>query len=589
MKKKPNNLKTLLFLIVALIGVSFFAYNLFFNNDQPDDPPIYSEVQEKVADGQIKSLEILPLTQSIEVTEKKDDKKYVVGFPTSEGKQGLGSLLETAEKNNVQVSSKPIDNSRTILAYLTNIFPILLLVGVLIFFAYSQGLLGNKVNVEPITSNVKFNDVAGCGEAVEELQEVRQFLADPNRFESLGATVPKGILLYGPPGTGKTLLAKAVANEAGIPFFACAGSDFTEMYVGVGAKRVRSIFKKAKKIAPSIIFIDELDAVGGKRTSDGDGGSREANNTLMQILNEMDGFSVSENPVIVMAATNRTEALDQALVRPGRFDRHIAVDPPDRYGREQILEVHSRNKPLSEDVDLQRIAIQTSGMTGADLALLLNEAALLAARRGGDNINRLDIDNAFLRIVAGAEKQHRSLSEDERQRIAYHETGHAIVREFLKGSDVVHKISIIPRGKSGGQTIYVSEEDVFLHSQDQLKDKIASLLAGRAAEEIIFNEISSGAADDLQRASALANQMYSSLGMGKTLGLRVKTDELHLSDIEQRELDSEIKDLLQNEYQRAKQLITDQEDALISISQALLEEEVMDRERFLELLEKTNI
>jgi cell division protease FtsH len=589
MKKKPNNIKTLLLLIVALIGVSFFAYNLFFDNSKPEEPPVYSELQEKVANDEIKSLEILPLTQSIEVTEKKDDKQYIVGFPTTEGKQGLGALIESAEENDVQVSSKPINNSRTVLAYLTNIFPILLLVGVLIFFAYSQGLLGNKVNVEPITSNVRFKDVAGCGEAVEELQEVRQFLADPHRFESLGATVPKGILLYGPPGTGKTLLAKAVANEADIPFFACAGSDFVEMYVGVGAKRVRSIFKKAKKMAPSIIFIDELDAVGGKRSTGGDGGTREADNTLIQILNEMDGFSVSENPVIVMAASNRAESLDKALVRPGRFDRHIAVDPPDRYGREEILKVHSRNKPLAEDVDLQRIAIQTSGMTGADLSLLLNEGALLAARRGGDSINRMDIDNAFMRIVAGAEKQHRSLSEAERQRIAYHEAGHAIVREFLKGSDVVHKISIIPRGKSGGQTIYVSEEDVFLHSQDELKDKIASLLAGRAAEEIIFNEISSGAADDLQRASALANQMYSSLGMGKTLGLRVKTDELHLSDIEQRELDSEIKDLLQNEYQRAKELITEQESALKSISQALLEEEVMDRERFLELLEKTNI
>jgi len=575
-------------ILLMILGGLFLLHQQQHHHKAPDVS--YTALQHRIAADEVKSLEVLPESQAVQVTEKDSAvPEYEVGIPAKSGSSGLNGLISTAEAHGVIVSSKPIskDSGSSLLITFLRFLPTLIVFAILGAVAYSMGLLGNRFKVASATSDVSFSDVAGCGEAVEELEDVRSFLADPRRFEALGARVPKGVLLYGPPGTGKTLLAKAVANEAGIPFFPASGSEFVEMYAGLGARRVRHLFAQAKKQAPSIIFIDELDAVGSTRGAGaGDGASREADQTLVEILRQMDGFEVSEHPVIVIGATNRLQALDSALTRPGRFDRHIAIDPPDKRGRLDVLKVHARGKALDKDVDLENLAVQTSGMNGAELALLLNEAALLAARRKAGCITSADIDDAYFRVIAGAKKQHRSMNEEERRRVAYHETGHALVRELLKGSDVVHKISIIPRGASGGQTIYVSEEDVFLHSVSDLEDMLAALLAGRAAEEIIFKEISSGAADDLERASDLGEKMLSRLGMGDTLGLRVNLpDKITLSDIERQSLDTELKQLLADQYHRASALLSDHRKEMERIADALLEEETLDRPRFLELLD----
>ena len=561
-------------LVVAAVGILIGR-----GGEKEPETVSFSKVLQNIRSEKVQEIEIIP-SRALATIQYKNNKERATGIP---GEAGTRQLLRLAESQGVQVRSEPIPGEGP-LAVVSRILPPLLLVGILVgLLAYQMGWF-SRSRVEESSTGVSFDDVAGCGEAIEELQDVRSFLRDPEKFESLGARVPKGVLLYGPPGTGKTLLAKAVASEAGIPFYSSSGSEFVEMFAGLGAKRVRQLFRQAKRSAPSIIFIDELDAVGGHRSSGGgDGGTREADQTLLQILKEMDGFDVSSDPVIVIGATNRISSLDTALVRPGRFDRHISIDPPDRRGRLEVLEVHARDKKIDTTVDLEALASQTAGMTGADLALVLNEAALLAARNDHETILPVDIDDAYFRVVAGAKKQHRLFSDKERETVAFHEAGHALVGENLPGSEKLHKVSIIPRGQSGGQTLYVSEEDVFLHSRSQLEDRICGLLAGRAAEEIFIGEISTGAGDDLHRASQIADKMVTELGMSNALGLR-SVGEGQLPSALQDRAEEEMRLLLDTQYKRAQKILENNPDTVRAISQALLREETLDRERFLEII-----
>jgi cell division protease FtsH len=439
---------------------------------------------------------------------------------------------------------------------------------------------GRQMKIQPVTSKVSFRDVAGCGEVVQELSDIRDFLKNPKKYKALGARVPKGVMLYGPPGTGKTLVAKAIASEAGIPFFSVSGSDFVEMYVGRGAARIRSLFKLAKKQSPCIIFIDELDAVGRARGGAGDGGSREADQTLNQLLVEMDGFEVQEHPIIIIGASNRLDVLDPALLRPGRFDRHISVDAPDRAGRLDVLRIHATGKAFAADVNLEALAAKTTGMSGAELANVLNEAALMAARRSASEITQDDLEDGFVRAIAGAKKQNRTLSGRERIAVAYHEAAHALSAELLDSPQKVEQISILPRGNAAGFMIYSNDEDVLLEARSHLDARLVCLLAGRAAEEIVVGDVTTGAGDDLKRATHLVTQMVTKLGMGTSIGLYVVQDGKDMP----KEARDEVTALLEERYQAAKDLLNKHRPLLDRVAQVLLDEETIVRERFLVLI-----
>jgi cell division protease FtsH len=442
-------------------------------------------------------------------------------------------------------------------------------------------------------TGITFGDVAGCEEAKYELQEVVDFLKNPDRYKSIGASIPKGVLLVGPPGTGKTLLAKAVAGEAHAPFFSLSGSDFVEMFVGVGAARVRDLFQQAKAKAPCIIFIDELDAIGRQRGVHVGAVNDEREQTLNQLLVELDGFAANAG-VIVLAATNRPDVLDRALLRPGRFDRQVVVDAPDIDGREAILKVHVRGKPLAAEVDLRRVARATAGFSGADLANAVNEAALLAARRHGRQIRQKDLEEAVEKVVAGPERKSRRLGEEEKRRVAYHETGHALVAAYSRLADPVHKISVIPRGRAAlGYTLQVPTGDRFLMTRSQLLERIRGLLGGRAAEDIVFGEVTTGAENDLEHATALARQMVCIFGMSETVGLarcaqkqngylQVVEGVFHLDCSEQtaREVDGEVKQILSATYNEAKRILLDHREDLERVTNRLLQDETIDAETF---------
>ncbi|MCX7824805.1 MAG: ATP-dependent zinc metalloprotease FtsH [Verrucomicrobiae bacterium] len=448
-------------------------------------------------------------------------------------------------------------------------------------------------------TGVTFADVAGCDEAKLELQEVVDFLKNPKRYQALGAKIPKGVLLVGPPGTGKTLLAKAIAGEADVPFFSISGSDFVEMFVGVGAARVRDLFQQGKAHAPCIIFIDELDAIGRQRGVHLGAVNDEREQTLNQLLVEMDGFEPNAG-VIVLAATNRPEILDRALLRPGRFDRQVIVDAPDLDGREAILKVHTRGKPLTSDVDLRRIAAATPGFSGADLANVINEAALLAARRAAKAVTQRDLEEAVEKVVAGPQRRSRRLSEEQKRRVAYHEVGHALVAAYSEHADPVHKISIVPRGRAAlGYTLQLPTEDQFLLTQSELNDRLAGLLGGRAAEETVFGEVSSGAENDLERATALARQMVGLFGMSEKVGLAhcaqkpgaflsggdgLLQTQRDCSEQTAREMDEEVKRLLDDAYRRAKQILSERRDQLETVARELLQRETLDGDAFRQLL-----
>lgn len=444
---------------------------------------------------------------------------------------------------------------------------------------------------------VTFKDVAGLGEAVEELSEIKEFLENPSKFQKMGAKIPKGVLLFGPPGTGKTLLARAVAGEAGVPFYSISGSDFVEMFVGVGASRVRDLFEQAKQSAPAIVFVDEIDAVGRQRGAGLGGGHDEREQTLNQLLVEMDGFDATTG-VIMIAATNRPDILDPALLRPGRFDRQIVVDRPDLKGRIGILKVHCKNKPLDEGVEVEVLARRTPGFTGADLANLVNEAALLAARYSKNKISMKELEDSIDRVVAGPEKKTRLIGDKEKRMIAYHEAGHALVAHLLPNADPVHKISIIPRGRSLGYTLTLPIEDKYLVTRSELIDDLAMLLGGRVAEEIVFNEVTTGDQNDIERATKTARQMVCEYGMSDKLGpltLGHKQDQVFLgrdfashtdySDRVAYEIDSEIRRLIDEAYQEAQRLLTEYRERLDRIAEALIEKETVEKEVLEVLLE----
>ena len=482
----------------------------------------------------------------------------------------------------------------------TLLFSVLPTVIMLVVFIYFMRRMGSQngqamsfgktkaLTAEGERPKVKFSDVAGIDEAVEELQEVRDFLSEPERYRKMGAKIPHGVLLVGPPGTGKTLLAKAVAGEAGVPFFSISGSDFVEMFVGVGASRVRDLFKQAKEAAPCIIFIDEIDAVGRQRGAGLGGGHDEREQTLNQLLVEMDGFE-DNSAVILIAATNRPDILDPALLRPGRFDRRVTVDRPDVSGRQKILGVHAANKPLASDVDLERIAKITPGFTGADLANLMNESALLAARRRKEKVGRDEVEEAMERVRAGPERKSRVMSQKEREVIAFHESGHALVGHVLENSDPIHKISIIARGQALGYTMQVPEQDHFLSSRDEMLDQIAVLLGGRTAEELFCGDITTGASNDLERATKIAREMVTRYGMSEELGTQVFGEAQHevflgrdyaqkndYSAETAKRIDDEIERIMREAHDRARKVLSARGDQMRTMAKVLLERETVE-------------
>ena len=566
----------------------------------------YSQFVKELNAGHVKILQIRNSTQGGEISsatiqgELENGQRFltygldVTGLPDKATAMGITVTVEAPQKNN------------WVMTFMTSLFPTLLLIGVWVYFMNNMQPGGSRamtfgkskaklfLDTKP---KATFADVAGCDEAKEELQEVIQFLKDPEKFKKLGAKVPRGVLLVGSPGTGKTLLAKAAAGEANVPFFSASGSDFVEMFVGVGAARVRDLFEQAKKYQPCIIFIDEMDAVGRHRGAGLGGGHDEREQTLNQLLTEMDGFGANEG-IIIIAATNRPDILDPALLRPGRFDRHIVVDKPDIKGREEILKVHMKDKKFADDVDVGILARRTPGLVGADLENLVNEAALLAARHDKEKIEMQDLEEGIERVMAGTERKSRLISEHEKKIIAYHETGHAIVAKILPGADPVHKISIIPRGHAAlGYTLQLPEEDKFLMSKSELMNRITILLSGRISEEIIFGDITSGAANDIERATQLAQQMVTQLGMSEKLGLvklgkqreeiflgRDISEERTYSDEIAYEIDKEVKTIIDTCYENAKEILTLRRGLMNKIANVLLEREVLDAEEFEKLM-----
>lgn len=525
----------------------------------------------------------------------KGNTDALVSFKSSyAGTDNLADLMVEHPKVTYTVDTSSDDMVDTILF---GVLPTVILVCVLVYFMRQmQGQNGQAMNfgktkaktTEETRPKVKFKDVAGVDEAVEELKEIRDFLAEPERFHKLGARIPRGVLLVGPPGTGKTLLAKAVAGEAGVPFFSISGSDFVEMFVGVGASRVRDLFKQAKAAAPAIIFIDEIDAVGRQRGAGLGGGHDEREQTLNQLLVEMDGFEQNE-AVILIAATNRPDILDPALLRPGRFDRQVTVDRPDVKGREQIIRVHAEGKPLAGDIDFGTLAKLTPGFTGADLMNLMNEAALLAARRHRPNISMNEIEEAMERVIAGPERKSRVMTEKERKTIAYHESGHALVGHVLENSDPVHKISIISRGQALGYTLQLPEEDHFLNTRNGMLDQIAVLLAGRTAEELFCDDITTGASNDLERATKMARQMVTRLGMSDALGTQVFGEAQHqvflgrdyadhqdYSAETAKRIDDEVERIMREAHVRARRVLEEYRDRMVTMATVLLARETVE-------------
>jgi cell division protease FtsH len=593
--------RSALFPLVIIAALVWLALQTLGSHSQKNVPfTTYKFINAVNTDpGGVQNVVIDPNKQSISAT--------VGGQPISihYGSQNAEANLETLmAKNQVDFNSKGVGSSPW-WSILSSLLPFVLLLGFWIFLMNQVQGGGSKVmsfgksrakRMTPDAPKIGFKDVAGVDEAVEELQEIKEFLENPKKFQALGARIPKGVLLYGPPGTGKTLLARAVAGEAGVPFFSISGSDFVEMFVGVGASRVRDLFEQAKQASPCIVFVDEIDAVGRHRGAGLGGGHDEREQTLNQLLVEMDGFEMKDN-IILIAATNRPDILDPALLRPGRFDRQIVVDRPDRIGRRKILEVHTKGKPLAPEIDLDTLASGTPGFTGADLSNLVNEAALLAARRGKKIVEQDELEEGIMRVVAGPEKKARLLSEHERKITAYHEMGHALVGHFLEHTDPVHKITIVSRGQALGLTISLPTEDKYLTTRTALMHQMGMTLGGRAAEEIVFHEVTTGAANDLERVTQTAKQMIMRFGMSEKLGPRVLGRnfdqpflgrdygaEADYSEEIAREIDDEIRRVIEEAHELALAVLREHMDELHKISAILIERETIDRDQYERLL-----
>ncbi|APR08030.1 ATP-dependent zinc metalloprotease FtsH [Lentilactobacillus parabuchneri] len=621
MNSNKNGLfKNSLFYIVIFLLIMGVIYFFNGNTNQTTSQEIQSsQFVKDLKDDKVKNFSVQPnggvykvtgtyrngqkvQVQSGLIGGNQTQSKEVTKFTTTvlENNSSIAEITKAAQSHNVKMNAKPEESSGFWVNLLVYVLPLLLFIW---FFYMMMGRAGGqgggngkvmsfgKSKAKPADSKqnkVRFSDVAGEEEEKQELVEVVEFLKDPRKFTTLGATIPHGVLLEGPPGTGKTLLAKAVAGEAGVPFYSISGSDFVEMFVGVGASRVRDLFDQAKKAAPAIIFIDEIDAVGRRRGAGMGGGHDEREQTLNQLLVEMDGFSGNEG-VIVIAATNRADVLDPALTRPGRFDRKILVGRPDINGREAILKVHSKNKPLANDVDLHEIAKQTPGFVGADLANLLNEAALLAARRNKTQIDASDMDEAEDRVIAGPAKRNRVISKEERATVAYHEAGHTVVGLVLNDARVVHKVTIVPRGRAGGYAIMLPREDQQLMSKKDAMEQIAGLMGGRAAEEIVFDSQSSGASNDFEQATNLARAMVTQYGMSKRLGpvqLENPAQDTYGPRYSQETgaaVDEEVRRLTNEAHDTAKKIIEEHRDKHKLIAEALLKYETLDEKQILSL------
>jgi len=583
----------LIFLIIFIVLISSIM-------DNSSNKLAYSELLADMEKGTVKSIEIQSGGEKALVEVEGESLPKEVNIPD------INSFMTYAQEilktNSYTLTEKPesVFMKGLYLLIPFGIIVIVLLFGLLLINPGNQG--GNKtmsfgkskarVTNGAEKTKVTFNDVAGVDEEKEELEEIVEFLKTPKKFTDMGARIPKGVLLVGQPGTGKTLLAKAVAGEAGVPFFSISGSEFVEMFVGVGASRVRDLFDQAKKNAPSIIFIDEIDAVGRQRGAGLGGGHDEREQTLNQLLVEMDGFGTNEG-VIVLAATNRPDVLDKALLRPGRFDRQIVVSAPDVKSREQILEVHARKKKLAEDVDLKTVARNTSGFAGADLENILNEAALLAARRNLDCIGMKEIEDAMVKVTMGPEKKTRVRSEKENKLVAYHEAGHAVVSRYLPTQDKVHQISIVPRGMAGGYTMYRPAEDKSFRSKTEMEENIVSLLGGRVAEKLILDDISTGASNDIERATAISRAMVTKYGMSEKLGtitfgadqeeVFLGRDLAHAKEYSEETaaiIDEEVKKIVDAGYEKAINILSEHVDKLHAVAKVLLEKEKIDGEEF---------
>ncbi len=576
--------------LVVLIGLAVGIYFYTANSDEIDEKEIaYTELIKQINDGNVEKIEMTvgSTTVKVKLKDVEEEKKGII--PST---QAFIELVQqkVEDGNNIELIQNPTNVFVTISSTLFSLLPTLLLIALIVLFFKMQGL-GDKGKVydsETTKSKIKFKDVAGLEEEKHEMIEIVDFLKNPERFNEMGAKIPRGVLLCGQPGTGKTLIAKAIAGEAKVPFISMSGSEFIEMFAGLGASRVRKLFEKAKKISPCIVFIDEIDAIGARRSGSG-GADSENNQTLNQLLVEMDGFDTDET-VIVLAATNRPEMLDKALLRPGRFDRRITIGLPDMKGREEILKIHAKDKKFAEDVNLKSIAEDTAGFTGADLANILNEAAIIATINEHDAITNKDIEDAVKKVTVGLEKQSRVMSEKDKKLTAYHEAGHAIVSSQLETQKGIKEVSIIPRGLAGGYTMYKSDEDKYYISKTEMEEKLIALLGGRAAEKIVLNDISTGASNDIEVATDIAKNMITKYGMSETLGpisINTENDPYELQLLGDKfgdAIGAEVKILLDSAYEAAQRLIIDNRDKLDKVAGALLQKEVISAEEFQELI-----
>ncbi len=583
-KSLLNIILTLIILLISAI-IIYFIYKNNSENNSEETKLAYTDLVKEIQAGNVEKIEMTTGSMTLKVKMKDVEKEKTTIIPSI---QVFSELVQqkVLEENNIQLETKTPSILSQIPSYLFSILPTIIMVALFIMIFKMQGL-GDKGEVYDDTerkTKITFDDIAGLDEEKEELKEIVEFLKKPKKFAEMGAKIPKGVLLYGKPGTGKTLIAKAIAGEADVPFISMSGSEFIEMFAGLGASRVRKLFDKARKLSPCIVFIDEIDAIGSRRTSNS-GAESENNQTLNQLLVEMDGFS-SEETIIVLAATNRPEMLDKALLRPGRFDRQVTIPAPDLNGREAILKIHAKDKKLADDVSLYNIAEDTAGFTGAELANILNESAIIATKKEHSAITNSDLDEAVKKVTVGLEKTSRKISDKDKKLTAYHEAGHAIVSQFLPTQTAVKEVSIIPRGMAGGYTMYKSDEDKYYISKTEMQEKLIALLGGRAAEKLILDDISTGASNDLEVATQIARDMITVYGMSDTIGTISFKDSDGQMDYQmfgedmQDAIGKEVKRLIDTAYNDAQQILKQNVETLHAIAKELIVKEKINEQEF---------